>query len=738
MKRHFARTLAGIALLLLFVGQSLDLYRFGLVDRLDAILYDAKLRLTMPGTVDERIVIVDIDERSLAEEGRWPWGRDRLARLLDQLVDHYGVRAVGFDVVFAEPDESSGITTIDQLVESVAHDFPALRAVWEEQRPLFDHDARFAAALRGRPVILGFYFTHLPGGQSSGVLPPPLFPKGSFTHPPPIPSWRSYGGNLAQLQQAAAGGGHFNPLVDFDGIVRRVALLAEYGGDYFEALALAVVRTTLGYPAVKPIVAAVDRDTGFLEGLALVQEGDRRVIPVDEASAVWVPYRGPQGSFPYVSASDVLHGRLPREKLHDRIVLIGTTAPGLMDLRATPVAATYPGVEIHANLIAGMLDGTLKQTPAYSQAANLLQTLLTGLLMALLLPRLSPLTASVVAALTLTLLIGGNFWLWQNSNLVVPLAGALLLVGLLYAFNMSWGYFVEAKAKRQIVTLFGQYVPPELVAEMARNPAGYDMKGRKAELTVLFSDVRGFTTISEALAPEELTALMNEYLGAMTEVIHRWRGTLDKYIGDAIMAFWGAPVADTEHAAHAVRAALGMVAALEELNPRLKERGWPELHIGIGINTGLMTVGDMGSAIRKAYTVMGDAVNLASRLEGLTKTYGVAIIIGEETAERLAGRFLLRELDAVRVKGKSIPVRIFEPLAAQEETDPVSLARVEAWHEALAAYRAQRWDHAEEQLRALLQDDPHPLYDLYLKRISFLRHNPPGPAWDGVTTFETK
>jgi adenylate cyclase len=273
---------------------------------------------------------------------------------------------------------------------------------------------------------------------------------------------------------------------------------------------------------------------------------------------------------------------------------------------------------------------------------------------------------------------------------------------------------------------------------MSRNPAGYSMNGHKAELTVLFSDVRGFTSISEALAPEDLTALMNEYLGAMTEVIHRWRGTLDKYIGDAIMAFWGAPVADAEHASHAVRAALAMVAALEELNPRFKERGWPELHIGVGINTGLMTVGDMGSAIRKAYTVMGDAVNLASRLEGLTKTYGVAVIIGEETANRLAGRFLLRELDAVRVKGKSIPVRIFEPLVAQEETDPPTLARVEAWHKALAAYRAQQWDQAEEQLRALLQHDPHPLYDLYLKRISFLRHNPPGPTWDGVTTFETK
>jgi adenylate cyclase len=308
----------------------------------------------------------------------------------------------------------------------------------------------------------------------------------------------------------------------------------------------------------------------------------------------------------------------------------------------------------------------------------------------------------------------------------------------LYAMNMSWGYFVESRTKRQFTDLFGQYVPPELVDEMAKNPEGYSMEGRKAELTVLFSDVRGFTTISEGLEPDELATLMNLYLGAMTEVIRGHRGTLDKYIGDAIMAFWGAPVADSDHARHAIIAALDMQVALLELNKELLVKGWPELKIGVGVNTGPMTVGDMGSPVRKAYTVMGDAVNLGSRLESITKQYGVGIIAGEGTYELVKKDFVFRELDRVKVKGKDEPVGIYEPVGPVGKVGEEEMEELKLWNQALGAYRAQDWDQADVLLLNLTRIHQRYLYQLYGERIVHYRTDPPGEGWDGSWKFDTK
>jgi adenylate cyclase len=303
---------------------------------------------------------------------------------------------------------------------------------------------------------------------------------------------------------------------------------------------------------------------------------------------------------------------------------------------------------------------------------------------------------------------------------------------------MSWGYFVESRSKRQFTELFGQYVPPELVDEMAKNPEGYSMDGRKAELTVLFSDIRGFTTISEGLEPDQLATLMNLYLGAMTEVVRDNRGTLDKYIGDAIMAFWGAPMEDPEHAKNAVQTAIKMQQALVELNKTLVQRGWPALKIGVGVNTGIMTVGDMGSPVRKAYTVMGDAVNLGSRLEGITKQYGVGIIVGELTHEKIKKDFIFRELDRVKVKGKVEPVGIYEPLGMEGELSKAQSEELKLWNQTLRAYRAQDWDGAEVGLLNLSRAHPHHLYEVYAERIAQYRKEAPGADWDGSWKFDTK
>lgn len=707
---------------------------------LDRLLYDARLRLTMPNSIDPRIVIVDIDEKSLKEAGRWPWPRDRMARLVDRLFDAYRVRLLGFDVVMAEPDDSGGLPVLEQLGEREFKGNTQYQAGLARLRPALDHDALFAASLRGRPVVLGYYFSN--EGATSGALPPPALPASLLAgRDIAVTNWRDYGGNLAALQQAAAGAGHFNPIIDPDGSIRRVPLLARHRGEYYEAFSLALVRAYLNADRLAPRfgLAAADADYAAVESLVLSNgRGRLRDIAVDQNLAAWVPYRGPARSFTYFSASDVLAARVAPEQLLGKIVIVGTSAPGLRDARTTPVGEVYPGMELHANLVSAMLDGRVKQRPQYADAAELMLLLAAGLLMIFAFPWRSPLWSGTATVGMLAGLVLGDLALWQYGGWILAPAATLLLCVLLYGWNTAYGYFIETRAKGQILRRFGQYVPPELVSKMSRDPSRYNMDSRKAELTVLFSDVRDFTSISERLPPEQLARFMNQYLGAMTHVIRRHGGTLDKYIGDAIVAFWGAPVDDPQHARNAVLAALDMQAELLRLNQSLVEQGWPALQVGIGINTGQMTVGDMGSSVRLAYTVMGDAVNLGARLESKSKEYGVGIIVGQATQAASAG-IVYRELDRIQVKGKDAAVTIYQPLGRDSEGVQLAAAELATWDDALRSFRAREWSRAEAALHALLKDAPgQRLYQLYLQRVVAFSLAPPGPEWAGVTRFDTK
>ncbi|HSD61668.1 MAG TPA: adenylate/guanylate cyclase domain-containing protein [Burkholderiales bacterium] len=742
LRKQAVRIGLGLLLLLALFGHTARIYQVPFVNQLDAIIYDYRMRLTMPQTVDERIVILDIDERSLMQEGRWPWSRDRLAQLVDRLFGRHQAAVLGFDVVFAERDESSGIRVLEELSRSQLKDLPRFRSAVSELAPSLDYDRRFAESMRARRVILGYYFSREEGRsvQVSGQLPAPVLPAGTFAgRPIDFTVWDGYGANLPELQRAAAGAGHFNPLPDAqDGVIRRVPMLAKYRGAYYEALSLAVVRAYLGFPPVIPVIEGASRDYSGLEWLALPAGKGMLRIPVDHNVCTLVPYRGRQGSFRYVSAGDVLADRLEPGAFKDKIVLMGATAPGLLDLRSTPVQGIYPGVEIHANLISGILDQDLKTKPPYVLGIEVVILMASGLLLVFLMPLLTPFMSALLVLGVLGSVAGGNLALWQFGHLVVPLASPLLLIAGLFALNMSWGYFVEARGKRQITGLFGRYVSPALVNEMARNPEGLSMEGDSREMSVLFSDVRGFTRISEGMDPKELTRFMNEFLTRLTEVIYRNRGTVDKYMGDCVMAFWGAPLADPDHARHAVRAGLEMQAALLALQPRFRDRGWPEIKAGVGINSGVMRVGNMGSQMRVAYTVMGDAVNLASRLEGVTRQYGVDMVVGENTRRALPD-FVFRELDRVRVMGKDEPVAIHEPVGENGKVDGRTLEEVALFHQALRHYRAQDWDQAELELYNLRKMSPGTeLYRVYEERVAYLRAHPPGAGWDGVWVFETK
>ena len=737
LRRFLLRLLLSLALLAGPALHATQVLPIGAIGRLEALLYDALLRRTAPGGIDERIVILDIDEKSLAHPqlGRWPWDRDEMGLLVQRLFDDYGIAALGFDVVHAEPDRGGGAAAIEAFLKAQPAPQAALLGQLERTRDRYDRDAAFAQALRGRPVVLGYYLNSAPDAPRLGALPAPVVPASALNGSRSmVTSWRGWGANLPRLHEAAAAAGHFNALLDSDGVTRRVPVIAEIDGAYYESMTLALARLVTGGGEVVPVYA--EGGAGYRE-LERIDAGAVS-IPVDRHGAALVPFRGPERSFSYVSLADVRDGRASRTALEGRIALVGTSAPGLLDLRTTPVGPAYPGVEVHANLLAGMLDQTLLRRPAFMTGVESAVLLAGGAVLTLGLPLVGPLAAIALTLATVGAGIALSVGLWTTQQLVLPFAALLVAAGLLFAFHMSWGYLVESRRKRQVTALFGQYVPPELVDEMARDPSNYSMEGRSAELTVMFSDIRGFTTISERLPPRELAAFINEYLTSMSLQIRQHKGTLDKYIGDAIMAFWGAPVPDARHAAHAVEAALAMQTALGALNTRCQERGWPGIAIGIGLNTGTMSVGDMGSRLRRAYTVMGDAVNLGSRLEGLTKRYGVCIMAGE-TTQRAADGYAWRELDRVRVKGKIEPVAVFEPLGRPQDLDAATQTALAQWHEALAAYRAQRWDEAEALIGALRCQAPDSaLYALYAERVQALRARPPGADWDGVTAFDEK
>lgn len=738
LKKHGVRLALSITIIGLILFHVIGVLPFSALNRLENFTYDARLNLLMPEGIDERIVIVDIDEYSLQVEGRWPWSRNKLSALVNQLFDHYQIKVLGFDVVFAEKDESSGLKNLQNIQKGALAGNQAFSDILKDITPTLDYDQLFADSLQNRNVVLGYFFLTDAKANISGQLPQPSFVEGSFKGKKiPFLEATGFGANLALLQNNALAAGHFNPDPDADGISRKVPMVIQYQGNAYEALSIAVAKAALGVDKI---------EAGFADGLGVGKKyaglewlklGNRR-IPVDEKVSALIPYRGPQGSFRYVSATDVLTGKVDIKSLQSKIVLVGTTAAGLMDLRATPVQNIYAGVEIHANMIAGILDNNIKEHPAYTLGAEFVLILLVGLLLAFSLPLLSPVMATVLTLVTTLVVVAFNVFIWQSANLVLPLASILLMIASIYVINMSYGFFVESRGKRQLTGLFGQYVPPELVDEMAQNPEAISLEGESREMTVLFSDVRGFTTISEGLDPKQLTQLMNAFLTPMTEVIHHNRGTIDKYMGDAIMAFWGAPLKDHEHAKHALTAAMQMIGALEKLQKDFAIKGWPAINIGVGLNSGLMTVGNMGSSFRMAYTVMGDTVNLGSRLEGLTKNYGVQIIVSEFTKAQVP-EFAYRELDVVRVKGKDKPVIIYEPLGLAENIDKPTKDALKLYREALKLYRNQNWDLAEIQFVNLQKLEPTPyLYQMYIERIGFFRHTPPASDWDGVFNFETK
>ncbi|MBU1666488.1 MAG: adenylate/guanylate cyclase domain-containing protein, partial [Gammaproteobacteria bacterium] len=623
----------------------------------------------------------------------------------------------------------SGLPVLERMARGPLAGDAGFAANLARLRPQLDYDGKLADALGSGPAVLGYYFNFAPPVEINGQLPAPLFSCAELAKYGVKPQHAvGYNANLNILQARADSAAFYNMEADFDGVARRMPVLMEYNGQCYGSLAFMTTRAGMGSETPKIIPAQGSRPASLdMDGL---------LVPLDAQAQALVPYRA-ANAFAYVSASDVIHTRVASASLEGRIVLIGSTAPGIMDLRVTPVSKVLPGVEIHASLISGILDGTVKWEPAGVRGMELASIAIAGLLLAALLPIVSPLWAALATLALSLLLTGGDFYAWSAWHTQLPLAASLLAVLGLFVLNMSYGFFVEARSKAQITKLFGQYIPSELVDEMAKDPARYSLRGESKVMTVLFSDIVSFTSFSEKLEAAQLAEMLNMYLSAMTRIVQEGRGTIDKYIGDAVMAFWGAPMSDEQHARDAVLVALAMQKGLIELNPRLEARGWPPVKIGVGVNTGRMSVGNMGSEFRMAYTVMADAVNLASRLEALTRQYGVGVLAGESTKADCPD-LSFQLVDRVRVKGKDVPVAIYEPLGITAELPPERLKEAALFEAVLADYQARRWDEAEIKLMQLGKLNQRKLYLVYLDRVTHFRFNPPPAEWDGVFTYTTK
>jgi adenylate cyclase len=701
--------------------------------RLDTLIYDWRFQMLTPARPEGQvpIVIVDIDEATIKSEG-WPWARDKFA-LLVQKLEAEGVPLVGFDVVFSEPGKNpvDDLLRSDGLSESVRSELMA-------NHEKFDSDAKFAAVISSS-TVLGYLF-HADGVQV-GHLPQPFL----TLEKDEAPTWRvgflpDYTSSLPRLMDKALSAGFFSTLPDRDGVIRRSPLVLRNGNSLYTSLSLELARLYLKAPFIK---LQTNRCRGSQTCLESIQVGDH-LIRTDERGSTLVPYKGRRESFTYVSATKVLHGEVPKGILKDAIVIVGTSALGLADLRTTPLETQYPGVEVHANLLDAILQSTGSQNyfyvrPDWEPGATFLIVLLSGILLAVILPRLEPGYMLVVTGAWFVVLVLGNFALWKAARLDLPIAAILLTAFLISAFNIFFGFLRTNHQKREIKAMFGQYVPPAHVDQMLANPEAISLEGESREMTVLFSDVRNFTTLSEGLSAQHLKQLLNRYFTPITQIIFDHNGTIDKYVGDMVMAFWNAPLTDINHPHNAIVAALAMQKKVDELSAEFAADGLPEIHIGVGINTGFMNVGDMGSEFRRAYTVLGDAVNLGSRLESITKFYGAKILVGETTYAQ-APEFLYRRVDRIIVKGKTEPITVYEPVCLLSDASPSRRERVERYNEAIGYYFAQQWDAAEEILRELAaQDRERQLYKVFLGRIEELRRHPEMTmSWSGVYEHKSK
>ncbi|MCX5847731.1 MAG: CHASE2 domain-containing protein [Deltaproteobacteria bacterium] len=690
-------------------------------------------------------VIATVDEKSLSELGRWPWPRTTHAKLIDKL-KKYGAKSVGFDIVFAEPDENSSLKTILELSKEVKKTRikdKRVQGLLNKKKMAADTDAALAKSIgRSKNVTLGYFFhlssedvAHLSeeeietAAENIANSRYQIIKADSTPDESRLVHAYSAAVNLKSLSDAAENSGYFNAFPDSDGTIRWSPLVIKFQDNYYPSLALSLLLQYMDWPMLTLNMTAVG-----VEGISI---GDID-IPTNERGWMLINYLGPAKTFPHYSISDIIKGRLSPDTFKDKIVIVGATATGIYDLRVTPYSNVYPGVEMHANVIDSILHQNFLQQSDFTKLLDVCSIVFFGLIMGFAIPRVKAIQGIVLSLLIVASFVVINTIIFSHFNVWLNLIYPVLTMITIYLGITVYRYITEEREKKKIRGAFQYYLTASVINEMLKDPSKLKLGGDKKDLSVLFSDIRGFTTISERLTPEELVHLLNEYLTEMTNVVFQYDGLLDKYMGDAIMAVFGAPLDQPDHALRACRTALGMMDELKILQKKWAGEDRPILNIGIGINSGDMVVGNMGSDMRFDYTVMGDSVNLGSRLEGINKEYGSNIIISEYTHDVVKDVLFCRELDSVRVKGKKQPVRIYELLGEKKDAEKWGNA-VSLFEEGLSKYKQGLWDEAIECFHKVLEVRPADAPShLYIERCEELKKNPPEGLWDGVFTMTRK
>jgi adenylate cyclase len=736
LRRWFGRKFgyARLICLAILIGvAALRIADFAPVQELRVRTFDTYQRIEPRVKTARPVTIIDIDEKSLTKFGQWPWPRTRIADMVINLT-RLGAVAIGFDIVFAEPDRLNP----DAVADTMRYLDEATKS---KLRTLPSNDQILAEAIKRSRVVLGE--TGLAGVN-------PLFDKTlpvtgvAMLGKDPQPFLFEFAGllrNVDTLEAAAAGRGLFTIKNERDGIVRRVPMMLLAQGVMMPSLSFEILRVVTGTPTIIIKSEEAGIKSVGLHGLE---------IPTDRNGQLWVHFARQDRSI-YVSAADVLDGNIAPEMIDHKLVLIGTSAVGLNDIKTTPVSSAMPGVEIHAQVLEAALTKALLSEPPYGIVLEFAAALVLGLLVIIFAPMFGPVVLVAIGALFASLLIGASWYFYTQQRLLIDFTYPLLSTTAIY-LTLIFSSFVREQAQRkQIRTAFAQYMSPVLVEQLAHSPEKLVLGGEEREMTIMFSDVRGFTSISETYKhdPQGLTALMNRFLTPLTNVILARKGYIDKYMGDAIMAFWNAPLDDKEHEINACEAAVEMLERIDELN---KEREleaqdgghvYIPLNVGVGLNTGVGVVGNMGSDLKFNYSVLGDSVNLASRLEGQSKEYGFPIIVGSATALAVKEKFAILELDFIMVKGKKEPEVIYAVAGRQDIAQSGRFQRLRNLTiEMLACYRGRDWDGALEAIeRGRGTDEAHSLerlYELYEARIRDYQKNPPPEDWNGAFALLTK
>jgi adenylate cyclase len=736
LRRWFARRFgyARLICLALLIGlAALRIADYAPIEELRVRTFDTFQRIDPRVKTARPVTIVDIDEKSLAKLGQWPWPRTHIADMITNLTS-LGAVVIAFDVVFAEPDRLNPGAAADTMryLDEVTR---------TKLRALPSNDQIFADAVRRSRVVLGETGLAEVISKLDETLPVTGF---AMLGEDPEPFLFDFPGllrNVHVLEEAAAGRGLITIRTERDGIIRRVPLMMRAQGTTMPSLSFEILRVLSSTPTMLVKSEKAGIKSIAVRGLEL---------PTDRNGQLWVHYAHHDPSI-YVSAADVLDGSVAPEKIARKLVLIGTSAVGLNDIKTTPVSPAMPGVEIHAQVLEAALTKSLLTLPPYGVVLEFGAALLLGILVIAFAPRFGPVTLVAVGAMFATLLIGASWYFYTQQRMLIDFTYPLLSTTAIYLTLIFASFVREQAQRRQIRSAFGQYLSPALVEQLALSPEKLVLGGEEREMTIMFSDVRGFTTISESYKhdPQGLTTLMNRFLTPLTNAILARKGTIDKYMGDAIMAFWNAPLNDTEHQLNACEAAVDMLERIDTLNKQREAEAqtgghaYIPLNVGVGLNTGVCVVGNMGSDLRFDYSVLGDSVNLASRLEGQSKEYGFPIIVGSTTALAVKAKFAILELDFIMVKGKKEPEVIYAIAGREDTAQSGRFQRLRNLTiEMLACYRSRDWDGALEAIeRGRRTDDAHALellYNLYETRIKGYQDSPPPQDWNGAYALLTK